>query len=177
MQFPQKLQPPSVYLNMTEIEINQQYLKTLKNFPNKGVAGELSAVPVATGKVMKVHPNNCTFLHTRRISPTCCFVTEEWMCSAITGRTLCSLGHESMRRVKVLAECHKSAWHLLPRTLSARVVRSVALHKPYIIFIVLIAATCVFWQLTAAGSQKEPLRCFCRRKDMLLKAEDVREGM
>lgn len=97
------------------------------------------------------------------------------MCSAITGRTLCSPGHESMRRVKVLAECHKSAWHLLPRTPSARVVRSVAPHKPYIIFIVLIAATCVFWQLTAAGRQKEPLRCICQWKDVLLKAEDERE--
>ncbi len=99
------------------------------------------------------------------------------MCSVITGRTLCSQGHESTQRVKVLAECHKSAWHLLPRTPSARVVRSVAPHKLYIIFIVLIAATCVFWQLTAAGRQKEPLWCFCRRKDVLLKAEDVREGM
>lgn len=89
-----------------------------------------------------------------------------------TGQTLCSLGHERMRRVKVLAKCHKSAWHLLPLTPLARVVRSVALHKLYIIFIVLIAATCVFWQLTAAGRQKEPLLCFCQ-KDKFLKAEDV----
>ncbi len=43
----------------------QHYFKTLQNFPNKGVAGELSAVLVATGKVMKVHPNNRIFyIHT-----------------------------------------------------------------------------------------------------------------
>lgn len=96
------------------------------------------------------------------------------MCSVITGRTLYLLAHESTQRVKVLAECHKSAWHLLP---SARVVRSVAPHKLYIIFIVLITSTCMFWQLTAAGRQKEPLLCFFRWKDILLNTEDVREGM
>ncbi|KAL1261134.1 hypothetical protein QQF64_008961, partial [Cirrhinus molitorella] len=92
----------------------------------------------------------------------------------ITGWTLCLLGHESTQRVKVLAECHKSAWHLLPRTPSARVVRSVAPQKLYIIFIVLIAATCVFWQLTAAGRQKRTLAVFLLEEGRAFKRGNVR---